>query len=164
MIIFAINKTRKKLALICRTDDCMISRETDFMPHPLRQHIHQKVTDFADMNILVRKNHSHRTGGSLRHRLFMPLRSMNVSYKILVSNHYTDNGRLKGKILQKAVSKEMEPLAGEYHKMIESITAKIKYNQFDGVATWVYVDEMHELWGRTGDGIDSFWRQNCSLR
>ncbi len=31
--------------------------------------------------------------------------------------------------------------------MIESITAKIKYNQSDGVATWVYVDEMHELWG-----------------
>ena len=31
--------------------------------------------------------------------------------------------------------------------MIESITAKIKYNQSDGVATWVYIDEMHELWG-----------------
>ena len=32
--------------------------------------------------------------------------------------------------------------------MIESITAKIKYNQSGGVATWVYVDEMHEFGGR----------------
>ena len=34
------------------------------------------------------------------------LRSMNVSYKIIVSNHYADNNKL------------MEPLAKEYHKMI----------------------------------------------
>ena len=47
------------------------------------------------------------------------LRFMNVSYKILVSNHYADNGRLKEEILQKAVSKEMELLAKEYHKLIE---------------------------------------------
>lgn len=47
------------------------------------------------------------------------LRSMNVSYKVIVSNHYADNGRLREEILQKAVSKEMEPLAKEYHKLIE---------------------------------------------
>ena len=46
------------------------------------------------------------------------LRSMNVSYKIIVSNHYADNNKLREEILQKAVSKEMEPLAKEYHKMI----------------------------------------------
>lgn len=46
------------------------------------------------------------------------LRSMNVSYKIIVSNHYADNNKLREEILQKAVSEEMEPLAKEYHKMI----------------------------------------------
>ena len=33
------------------------------------------------------------------------LRSMNVSYKVIVSNHYADNGRLREEILQKAVRK-----------------------------------------------------------
>ena len=47
------------------------------------------------------------------------LRSMNVSYKIIVSNHYADNGKLREEIMQKAVSKEREPLAREYHQMIE---------------------------------------------
>ena len=47
------------------------------------------------------------------------LRSTNVSYKVIVSNHYADNGRLREEILQKAISKEMEPLAKEYHKLIE---------------------------------------------
>lgn len=46
------------------------------------------------------------------------LRSMNVSYKIIVSNHYADNNKLREEILQRAVNKEMEPLAKEYHKMI----------------------------------------------
>ena len=32
-------------------------------------------------------------------------------YKIIVSNHYADNGKLREEILQKAVSKEREPLA-----------------------------------------------------
>ena len=31
--------------------------------------------------------------------------------------------------------------------MIESITAKIKYNQSERGVTWAYVDDMHELWG-----------------
>lgn len=46
------------------------------------------------------------------------LRSMNVSYKIIISNHYADNNKLREEILQRAVNKEMEPLAKEYHKMI----------------------------------------------
>lgn len=45
--------------------------------------------------------------------------------------------------------------------MIESITAKIKYNQSDGVATWVYVDEMHELWGEEYSlhALEKMWRE-----
>ena len=45
--------------------------------------------------------------------------------------------------------------------MIESITAKIKYNQSDGVATWVYVDEMHELWGEEYSlhALERMWRE-----
>lgn len=45
--------------------------------------------------------------------------------------------------------------------MIESIAAKIKYNQSDGVATWVYVDEMHELWGEEYSlhALEKMWRE-----
>ena len=45
--------------------------------------------------------------------------------------------------------------------MIESITAKIKYNQSDGVATWVYIDEMHELWGEEYSlhALERMWRE-----
>ena len=45
--------------------------------------------------------------------------------------------------------------------MIESITAKIKYNQSDGVTTWVYVDEMHELWGEEYSlhALEKMWRE-----
>lgn len=45
--------------------------------------------------------------------------------------------------------------------MIESITAKIKYNQSGGVATWVYVDEMHELWGEEYSlhALERMWRE-----
>ena len=45
--------------------------------------------------------------------------------------------------------------------MIESITAKIKYNQSDRVATWVYVDEMHELWGEEYSlhALEKMWRE-----
>lgn len=52
------------------------------------------------------------------------LRSMNVSYKIIVSNHYADNDRLREAILHKAASKEMEPLAQEYHKLLEERLAE----------------------------------------
>ena len=45
--------------------------------------------------------------------------------------------------------------------MIESITSKIKYNQSSGVATWVYVDEIHELWGDEYSllAIERMWRE-----
>ena len=45
--------------------------------------------------------------------------------------------------------------------MIESITTKIKYNQSDGVATWVYVDEMHELQGEEYSlhALEKMWRE-----
>lgn len=46
------------------------------------------------------------------------LNSMNVSYKISVSNHYTNNKKLREAILHKAVTKEKEPLAKEYHELI----------------------------------------------
>lgn len=49
----------------------------------------------------------------------MLLNSMNVSYKIIVSNHYADNQRLRETILHKSVSRELEPLAKEYHNLIE---------------------------------------------
>ena len=49
---------------------------------------------------------------------------MNVSYKIIVSNHHADNDRLRESILHKAVSKEMEPLAQEYHKLLEERLAE----------------------------------------
>lgn len=39
--------------------------------------------------------------------------------------------------------------------------SKIKYNQSDGVATWVYVDEMHELWGEEYSlhALEKMWRE-----
>lgn len=45
--------------------------------------------------------------------------------------------------------------------MIESITSKIKYNQSSGIATWVYVDEIHELWGDEYSlhAIERMWRE-----
>ena len=49
----------------------------------------------------------------------MLLNSMNVSYKIIVSNHYADNQRLRETILHKVVSQDLEPLAEEYHNLIE---------------------------------------------
>lgn len=47
------------------------------------------------------------------------LNSMNVSYKIIVCNHYVNNENLKKAILHKASNKELEPLAEEYHNLIE---------------------------------------------
>ena len=45
--------------------------------------------------------------------------------------------------------------------MIESITSKIKYNQNSGIATWVYVDEIHELWSDEYSllAIERMWRE-----
>ena len=71
---------------------------------------------FEDINFSTQDEEEKEETGK---RFETLLRSMNVSYKVIVSNHYADNGRLWEEILQKAVSKEMEPLAKEYHKLIE---------------------------------------------
>ena len=71
---------------------------------------------FEDINFSTQDEEEKEETGK---RFETLLRSMNVSYKIIVSNHYADNGKLREEILQKAVSKEMEPLAKEYHKLIE---------------------------------------------
>ena len=71
---------------------------------------------FEDINFSTQDEEEKEETGK---RFETLLRSMNVSYKIIVSNHYADNGKLREEILQKAVSKEQEPLAMEYHQMIE---------------------------------------------
>ena len=71
---------------------------------------------FEDINFSTQDEEEKEETGK---RFETLLRSMNVSYKIIVSNHYADNGKLREEILQKAVSKEREPLAMEYHQMIE---------------------------------------------
>ena len=71
---------------------------------------------FEDINFSAQDEEEKEETGK---RFETLLRSMNVSYKIIVSNHYADNGKLREEILQKAVSKEREPLAREYHQMIE---------------------------------------------
>lgn len=45
--------------------------------------------------------------------------------------------------------------------MVESITAKIKYNQCSGVATWVYIDEIHELFSNEYAllAVERMWRE-----
>ena len=71
---------------------------------------------FEDINFSTQDEEEKEETGK---RFETLLRSMNVSYKIIVSNHYADNGKLREEILQKAVSKEREPLAMEYNQMIE---------------------------------------------
>lgn len=71
---------------------------------------------FEDINFSTQDEEEKEETGK---RFETLLRSMNVSYKIIVSNHYADNGKLREEIMQKAVSKEREPLAREYHQMIE---------------------------------------------
>lgn len=83
-----------------------------------KKKLHQfdKMYLFEDINFSTQDEEEKEETGK---RFEMLLRSMNVSYKIIVSNHYADNGKLREEILQKAVSKEREPLAREYHQMIE---------------------------------------------
>lgn len=71
---------------------------------------------FEDINFSTQdEEEKERTGAKFE----TLLRSMNVSYKIIVSNHYADNNRLREAILHKAVDESMEPLAKEYHKLFE---------------------------------------------
>ena len=83
-----------------------------------KKKIHQfdRMYLFEDINFSTQDEEEKEETGK---RFETLLRSMNVSYKIIVSNHYADNGKLREEILQKAVSKEQEPLAREYHQMIE---------------------------------------------
>lgn len=83
-----------------------------------KKKLHQfdKMYLFEDINFSTQDEEEKEETGK---RFETLLRSMNVSYKIIVSNHYADNGKLWEEILQKAVSKEQEPLAREYHQMIE---------------------------------------------
>ena len=83
-----------------------------------KKKLHQfdKMYLFEDINFSTQDEEEKEETGK---RFETLLRSMNVSYKIIVSNHYADNGKLREEILQKAVSKEREPLAMEYHQMIE---------------------------------------------
>ena len=82
-----------------------------------KKKIHQfdRMYLFEDINFSTQDEEEKEETGK---RFETLLRSMNVSYKVIASNHYADNGRLREEILQKAVSKEMEPLAKEYHKLI----------------------------------------------
>ena len=81
-----------------------------------KMHQFDKMYLFEDINFSTQDEEEKEETGK---RFETLLRSMNVSYKIIVSNHYVDNGKLREEILQKAVSKEREPLAREYHQMIE---------------------------------------------
>lgn len=83
-----------------------------------KKKLHQfdRIYLFEDINFSTQDEEEKEETGK---RFETLLRSMNVSYKIIVSNHYADNGKLREEILQKAVSKEREPLAREYHQMIE---------------------------------------------
>ena len=83
-----------------------------------KKKLHQfdKMYLFEDINFSTQDEEEKEETGK---RFETLLRSMNVSYKIIVSNHYADNVKLREEILQKAVSKEREPLAREYHQMIE---------------------------------------------
>ena len=79
-------------------------------------HLFDKMYLFEDINFSTQdEEEKERTGA----RFETLLRSMNVSYKIIVSNHYADNNRLREAILHSAVSDELEPLAKEYHKLFE---------------------------------------------
>ena len=84
-------------------------------------HLFDRMYLFEDINFSTQDEDEKEATGAKFETL---LRSMNVSYKIIVSNHYADNDRLREAILHKAVSKEMEPLAQEYHKLLEERLAE----------------------------------------
>ena len=69
-----------------------------------KKKIHQfdRMYLFEDINFSTQDEEEKEETGK---RFETLLRSMNVSYKVIVSNHYADNGRLREEILQKAVSK-----------------------------------------------------------
>lgn len=83
-----------------------------------RKGIHQfdRVYLFEDINFYTQdEEEKERT----EQKYQMILNAMNVSYKIIISNHYTDNEKLMDSILHKAVSEDMVPLAEEYHILVK---------------------------------------------
>lgn len=57
------------------------------------------------------------------------------------------------------IGKRLRPMA--LLIMIESITNQIKYNQDNDIPTWVYIDEIHELWDNeySLQAIERLWRE-----
>ena len=66
-----------------------------------KKKIHQfdRMYLFEDINFSTQDEEEKEETGK---RFETLLRSMNVSYKVIVSNHYADNGRLREEILQSA--------------------------------------------------------------
>lgn len=79
------------------------------------RHLFDRVYLFEDINFSTQDEDEKEQTDKKFKKL---LNSMNVSYKIIVSNHYADNSRLRESILHKASRKEYEPLAREYHRLI----------------------------------------------
>ena len=77
-------------------------------------HLFDQMYLFEDINFSTQDEDEKEVAGV---KLETLLRYMNFSYKVIVSNSYADNDHLWEAILHKAVSKEMEPLAQEYHKL-----------------------------------------------
>ncbi|MBO5071678.1 MAG: ATP-binding protein [Eubacterium sp.] len=79
------------------------------------RHLFDRVYLFEDINFSTQDEDEKEQTDKKFKKL---LNSMNVSYKIIVSNHYADNSRLRESILHKASRKQYEPLAREYHRLI----------------------------------------------
>ncbi len=79
------------------------------------RHLFDRVYLFEDINFSTQDEDEKEQTNKKFKKL---LNSMNVSYKIIVNNHYADNSRLRESILHKASRKEYEPLAREYHRLI----------------------------------------------
>ncbi|MCR5691512.1 MAG: ATP-binding protein [Eubacterium sp.] len=94
-----------------------ISREGIFeLENKKGIHLFDKAYLFEDINFAIQDEEEQ----DITMKKFRALlNAMNVSYKIIISNHYADNKELRKTILHKAVSEELEPLAKEYHKLIE---------------------------------------------
>ena len=131
-----------------------------------KPHLFYKVYLFEDINFSTQdEEEKERTGDKFE----TLLRSMNVSYKIIVSNHYADNNKLREAILHKAISEEMKPLAKSYHKLFEERLEKgrsgllqSKYfvvscekADFESAKTYFNTIEfsMQQLFHRLGSGL-----------
>ncbi len=80
------------------------------------RHLFDKAYLFEDINFSTQDEEEKEVTAKKFKKL---LNSMNVSYKIIVCNHYVNNENLRKSILHKASCNELEPLAKEYHELIE---------------------------------------------